>query len=193
MYLLVSLAVGRYIATCFPTSILFEKEHIVRTVLSIIVAATAVSIIALANSAAAADPATVPYPKGYRDWHHVKSMVINPGHGLYDAFGGIHHLYANKAALQGYRSGKWPNGAVIVFDLLEAKAADNTVTEGARKVVGVMHRDNKKYAATGGWGYEGFKGDSTGDRAVGANALTACHQCHIAQKDAGFVFSKMRP
>jgi hypothetical protein len=165
----------------------------VRTVLSIIATAAAVSTIAVANPAAAADPAPVPYPKGYRDWHHVKSMVINPGHGLYDAFGGIHHLYANKAALQGYRSGKWPNGAVIVFDLLEAKAADNTVTEGTRKVVGVMHRDSRKYAATGGWGYEGFKGDSTGDRAVGANALTACHQCHIAQKDAGFVFSKMRP
>ena len=164
-----------------------------RTVISIIAAATTVSTIVLANSAAAADPAPVPYPKGYRDWHHVKSMVINPGHGLYDAFGGIHHVYANKAALQGYRSGKWPNGAVIVFDLLEAKSADNTVTEGTRKVVGVMHRDSGKYAATGGWGYEGFKGDSTADRAVGVNALTACHQCHIAQKDAGFVFSKIRP
>ena len=56
-----------------------------------------------------------------------------------------------------------------------------------------MHRNARKYAATGGWGYEGFKGDSSTERAVGANALTACHQCHIAQKDAGFVFSKARP
>ncbi len=141
----------------------------------------------------AADPAPVAYPTGYRDWHHVKSMFINPGHGLYDAFGGIHHLYANKAAVQGYKTGKWPNGAVIVFDLLDAKSADNTVTEGNRKVVGVMHRDAKRYAATGGWGYEGFKGDSKFDRAVGNNAATACHQCHIAQKDSGYVFSKLRP
>lgn len=143
----------------------------------------------VANAAAPA----VPYPTGYRDWHHVKSMQINPGHGLYDAFGGIHHLYANKAALKGYRTGVWPDGAVIVFDLLEAKSADNTVTEGARKVVGVMHRDAKKYAATGGWGYEGFKADSKTERAVGSNAATACHQCHTAQKDSGFVFSKLRP
>ncbi len=42
--------------------------------------------------AASAQTAAVPYPEGYRDWHHVKSMIINPGHGLYDAFGGIHHL-----------------------------------------------------------------------------------------------------
>ena len=139
-----------------------------------------------------AESTPVPYPKGYRSWHHVKSMVINPGHGLYDAFGGIHHLYANASAMKGYRTGKWPDGAVIVFDLLEAKSADNTVPEGSRKVVGVMHRDAKKYAATGGWGYEGFKGDSASERAVGNNAATACHQCHIAQKDAGFVFSKLR-
>ena len=120
-------------------------------------------------------------------------MVINPGHGLYDAFGGIHHLYANPAAMKGYQSGAWPNGAVIVFDLLEAKSADNAITEGARKVVGVMHRDAKKYAATGGWGYEGFKGDSKSERAVGANAATACHNCHVAQKDSAYVFSKSRP
>lgn len=56
-----------------------------------------------------------------------------------------------------------------------------------------MHRDTKKFAATGGWGYEGFKGDSKTDRAVSANALAACHTCHTAQKDSGFVFSKLRP
>jgi hypothetical protein len=158
-----------------------------------IVTAFALLATTLSSVAAAADPAPVPYPKGYRDWHHVKSMVINPGHSLYDAFGGIHHLYANKAAIKGYQTGKWPDGAVITFDLLDAKSADNTVTEGKRKVLGVMYRDAKKYAATGGWGYEGFKGDSMTERAVGANAASACHQCHTAQKDSGFVFSTLRP
>lgn len=147
---------------------------------------------ALLSAVASAQQASVAYPEGYRGWQHVKSMVINVGHPLYDAFGGVHHIYANKPAMQGYKSGKWPDGAVIVFDLLEAKAADNAVTEGNRKVVGVMRRDAKKFAATGGWGYEGFKGDSRTDRAVGTNAATACHQCHIAQKDAGFVYSKWR-
>ncbi|MBL0123882.1 MAG: cytochrome P460 family protein [Betaproteobacteria bacterium] len=164
-----------------------------RAILTTMAAAAAAFAATITSFAAAADPAPVPYPKGYRDWHHVKSMIINPGHGLYDAFGGIHHLYANKAAVRGYQTGKWPDGAVIVFDLLDAKAADKTVTEGARKVVGVMHRDARKYASTGGWGYEGFKGDSATDRAVGGNAATACHQCHIAQKESAFVFSKLRP
>ncbi|MDP1692524.1 MAG: cytochrome P460 family protein [Burkholderiaceae bacterium] len=148
--------------------------------------------LAAAAPAFAADPAPVPYPEGYRQWTHVKSMVINPGHPLFDAFGGIHHLYANKGAVQGYRAGKFPDGAVIVFDLLEAKTADNAVQEGARKVVGVMRKDARKYKATGGWGFEGFKGDSKTERAVGANAATACFQCHAPQKSSDFVFSTFR-
>lgn len=66
---------------------------------------TAISIPALA-----ADP-QVPYPEGYRDWHHVKSMVIEEGHPLYGSFGGIHHLYANDKAMKGYRKGTFPNGS----------------------------------------------------------------------------------
>ena len=140
----------------------------------------------------AADPAPVPYPEGYRAWTHVKSMVINPGHPLYDAFGGIHHLYANAQAMEGYKSGKFPAGAVIVFDLLEAKSADNAVQEGARKVVGVMHKNPTKWKDTSGWGYEGFKGDSKTERAVGKNAASACHGCHTQQKEKDFVFSGYR-
>jgi Cytochrome P460 len=145
-----------------------------------------------AAPAFAADTAPVPYPGGYRQWTHVKSMTINQGHALYDAFGGIHHLYANKKAEQGYKTGRFPDGSIIAFDLLEAKAADNTVQEGARKVLGVMHKDARKYKDTGGWGFEGFKGDSTTERAVGKNAAAACFQCHTAQKSHDFVFSTFR-
>lgn len=151
-----------------------------------------VVLLAAAPLVAAAAPPEVAYPAGYRDWHHVKSMVIQQGHPLFDSFGGIHHLYANKAALQGYRSGKFPDGATIVFDLLDAKTADNTITEGARKVVGVMTKNAKRYAATGGWGFEGFKGD-TRERAVGAGkAAEACYGCHTQKKDHDFVFSELR-
>lgn len=147
----------------------------------------------ITSSVLAADFAAVPYPKGYRQWQHVKSMVIEPGHSLYDAFGGIHHLYANAKAMEGYRTGKFPDGSVIVFDLLEAKSGEHAVTEGKRKVVGVMHRDAQQYAATGGWGFEGFAGDSDSQRAVGDKAATACFACHQAQKQREYVFSAYRP
>ena len=146
----------------------------------------------VAAPALSADAPPVPYPKGYRQWTHVKSMVIQPGHALYDSFGGIHHLYANKLAEKGYASGKFPDGAVIAFDLLTAVSADNAVQEGLRKVLGVMVKDSRRYKSTGGWGYEGFKADSTTERAAGSQAATACYQCHTAQKDKDYVFSSMR-
>jgi len=145
------------------------------------------ALCAFSINAGAADP--VPYPKGYRNWTHVKSMVINPGHPLYDAFGGIHHLYANKQALAGYRSGKFADGSVIVFDLLEANTGGNAVQEGPRKVVGVMRKDAAKYSVTGGWGFEAFK---AGKPAVGDNAAKACFECHASQKQRDYVFSTWR-
>jgi hypothetical protein len=149
------------------------------------------SSMALVLPAFAADP-KVSYPAGYRNWHHVKSMVIDKGHPLHEAFGGIHHLYANPKAVAGYKSGKFPDGAIVVFDLLEAKSADRAVTEGARKVVGVMHKDAKKYAATGGWGFEGFGGGDRTNRVVGDNAASACFACHAPEKDHDYVFSRLR-
>lgn len=148
--------------------------------------------VAVALPLCAADAPPVPYPQGYRQWTHVKSMIISQGHPLYEAFGGMHHLYANAKALQGYKSGKFADGSVIVFDLLDVKVADHTVQEGERKVLGVMHKDARKYKDTGGWGFEGFKGDSKTERAVGNNAAAACFQCHTARKDHDFVFSSFR-
>jgi hypothetical protein len=147
--------------------------------------------ITAATVALAAEP-EVPYPAGYRDWHHVKSMVIEEGHPLYGAFGGIHHLYANDKALEGYRSDTFPDGAVIIFDLLEAVHDGNAVTEGARKVVGVMHKDARKFAATGGWGFEGFGGGDPTNRVVGANPASACFACHQPQKAQDYTFSRLR-
>lgn len=139
-----------------------------------------------------ADGHVVEYPQGYRNWVHVKSMIIEPGHGLYETFGGIHHLYANSQAMTGYRTGTFPDDAVIVFDLLEANKVDGAVVEGARKVVGVMQKDRRRFAATGGWGFEGFGQGDPDQRVVGDKADTACFQCHTAQRDQGYVFSGYR-
>lgn len=151
----------------------------------------AVLFAAMTTSVLAADP-QVPYPEGYRGWHHVKSMVIEEGHALYEAFGGIHHLYANDKAMIGYRTGTFADGSVIIFDLLEAVHDGNAVTEGARKVVGVMHKDAGNYGATGGWGFEGFGGGDPANRVVGENADSACFACHAPQKAQDYLFSSLR-
>ncbi len=133
----------------------------------------------------------VPYPEGYRNWTHIKSMVLEKGHPLYEAFGGIHHIYANKKALEGYRAGnKFKDGSVIVFDLFEAISENNAIVEGKRKVVGVMIKDSKRFKTTGGWGFEGFAGDSR-ERVV-KNMEGECYSCHLQMKEKDFVFSEYR-
>jgi hypothetical protein len=130
------------------------------------------------------------YPKGYRLWTHIKSMDILEGHQLFEMFGGLHHVYANTKAYRALLKGKpYPNGAVFVFDLLEAPEKDKAITEGSRKFIGVMEKNTRKYADTGGWGFEGFKGD-TKERMV--TDMKKCFQCHEPQKEAGYIFSKFR-
>lgn len=134
----------------------------------------------------------VAFPSGYRDWHHVKSMVIEEGHPLYAAFGGIHHIYANDLAMTGYRSERFPDGAVIVFDLLDAQRSDNAVVEGQRKVVGIMHKDSSRFADTGGWGFEGFAEGDPARPVVGQTAADACFACHQPQRAQDYTFSRLR-
>jgi len=143
------------------------------------------------SSVSHADGNNVPYPNGYRNWSHVKSMIIQPGHPLENPFQGIHHVYGNKRALKGLKNGQYPDGSVLVFDLLNYVEKDNTIQEGDRKLVGVMHKDAKKYAKTGGWGFEGFAANSKVKRLT-KNRGTSCFGCHLPQKDSDYVFSQLR-
>lgn len=156
----------------------------------VLVPALAVLALALAGPGLAADP-QVRYPEGYRSWQHVKSMVLNKGHPLYDAVGGLHHIYANPEALSGYKTREFPDGSVIVFDLFEALDKDNAISEGARKAVLVMERDARRFKATDGWGYQVFE-PGTRKATVDAAGAAACAACHVSRKEMGYVFSERR-
>ena len=96
-------------------------------------------------SFAFAETPKVKYPSGYRNWIHVKSMIISEGHPLFDVFGGIHHIYANKSALKAMQNQTpYPDGAVFVFDLLEIVTKDNITAEGKRRKINVMQKDKKR-------------------------------------------------
>jgi hypothetical protein len=142
---------------------------------------------------ALADDPGVAYPEGYRHWLHLKSMVIHDRvHPLFEAFGGIHHVYVNpKGAEAARRGGPYPDGTVLVFDLLEAKSEGGAMLEGARKLIGVMVKNRERYAATGGWGFQAFKGDSRDERLV-RDASGQCFACHRAQQREDYVFSAYR-
>ena len=150
--------------------------------------------LALAGAAHAESPQSVDYPIGYRQWPHVKSMVIySEKHPLFGSFGGMHHIYANTEAMRAYtKGGTFPDGSVIVFDLLEAKDEGGSYAPGDRKLIGVMTKNRTRFKETGGWGFEGFKADSRTERMV-TDAKGQCFDCHQKQKDNDFVFSGYRP
>ena len=158
---------------------------------AVIGASVTLFVLALSGSGISGDKDSgVKYPEGYRGWTHVKSMVIEEGHPLHNAFGGIHHIYANKKALDGLKKNSYPDGSVFIFDLLEASKKENAITEGARKVIGIMEKDQKKFSSTGGWGFEAFKGDTT-ERVV-KDPKADCFTCHETEKQTDFVFSGYR-
>lgn len=132
----------------------------------------------------------VPYPEGYRSWVHVKSTLVGPSAPGFATNGGLHHYYGNQKALEGYRSGQFPDGAVLIDDLLEITEKGGVGSEGSRKRLAVMLKDATKFRETGGWGFEVFKGDESAGT-LNAEARAACFKCHAgAPRDS--VFTALR-
>ncbi len=134
------------------------------------------------------------YPQGYRDWTHVKSNLIGPKHSAFKDIGGFQHIYANEKGMEGYKTGRFPEGSILVYDFLEGvESSSGATAEGHRRFTSVMVKDSKRYATTGGWGYSEFRGDSQTDRMIGqAAAPTKCFACHQKQKENDYVFSSYR-
>ena len=139
----------------------------------------------------AQSPPPVQYPEGFRRWVHVKSGLIGPQNPALQHYVGLHHIYANQMAMDGYSTGRFADGSVLVFDLLETRDNAGTTTEGPRRFIDVMNKDSRLYAATGGWGFEEFSADGqTGT--LTTEARTSCYNCHATQKAHGLVFSSFR-
>lgn len=136
------------------------------------------------------------FPTDYRKWHHAKTMILEEGHPLYEAFGGIHHVYANDKAYKSIKQGggrKFEDGSVLVFDLLEVKKEGNAVIEGKRKVLAYMRKNSKDKSLekTGGWEYKAFAGGDQKNQIVN-DPVAQCHNCHMQVKDNDFVFTEWR-
>lgn len=150
-------------------------------------------VFALTQAAFASAPSEVPFPRGYREWTHVKMLtVFDKKESLYSVFPGLHHVYANAKAVQALKSGQdFPDGSVLVLDLFEISDALGAISEGPRKLIAVMHRDSARYATTGGWGFEIFEGGNKNKRKVQSLAeAKACLSCHQSAKH-GQVFSEL--
>ncbi len=135
---------------------------------------------------------TSAFPKEFRKWAHVKSVLVGPQSAAFATEGGIHHIYANPKALEGYETGKFPDGSVIVYDLLETREADGNTIEGPTRRIDVMTKQSELYGATGGWEYMSFPGGNPADGKLTAERQASCAACHTKRKDNDSVYSEFR-
>jgi Cytochrome P460 len=156
-----------------------------------LIAVAAVACVAPASG----QPDVTELPPGYRDW-----KVISVAHEAGD-LNDLRAVLGNDIAIKAYRDGKlpFPDGAVIARLAwnYEPSAENDKVfgrpqsfVAGAPKEgVQFMVKDSRKYASTGGWGFEEF----VGGEPLPPAALAGCFSCHAPATAHDDVFTPLRP
>jgi len=122
--------------------------------------------------------ATQAVPKGYSSWQKSERKVVTDKKSL---FYGIHYIYADKKAMQGYRAGnKFSEGSRIVVEFYNIK--DYPAQDGPKNMVVLMQKD-KRRKETGGWLFAGFGADGKPSGLEPVNNCFGCHLKDAAQKD----------
>ncbi|RMG45782.1 MAG: cytochrome C [Acidobacteria bacterium] len=129
----------------------------------------------------------------YRNWTHLKSMVIfDESHHLYNAFGGMHHVYANDKALPASKTGgPYPDGSALVFVLYDIENAGGAYQATEKKLTALMLKDSKRFASTGGWAFQAWNRDGQALVTDGGRSCYACHRNGAGDSD--LVFSRFVP
>jgi len=152
----------------------------------------AFALVAVATIAAESADDLKP-PTGYRTWFHVNTMIVDKASPLFKDLGGMHNVYANaRAAAALKKGGSYPDGSQFVTDLHDFTITDGSYVEGARKGIATMVKDSKKYASTGGWGFQ-FWAEGDAKKPQVTDAATQCFACHDPQKGQDYVYSKYIP
>jgi hypothetical protein len=81
---------------------------------------------------------------------------------------------------------------VFMTDLHDFTAVDGTYVEGSLKGLALMKKDSKRYASTGGWGFQFWLGGDA-KKPVVTNATKQCFECHQPKKDQDYVYSTYIP
>ena len=134
------------------------------------------------------------FPDGFRNWFAVNSMVVAKDSPVFSQIGGMHVIYVNAKGLSTLKRGgplPYPDGTMFADDVHDFSIKDRSYVEGSKKAVTVMVKDAKRYATTGGWGFQAWAGGDRTKQLVPntAHAVKARFTCHIPQKDHDFTFS----
>jgi len=120
-------------------------------------------------------------------------MVIDKGSPLFEAMGGMHNVYINSTGEAALKKGEqYPDKTVLLIDLHEFTISDGSYLEGPRKATAIMLKNKKKYASTGGWGFQAWAGGDPTKPFV-TDPTKQCFECHQPKKDQDYVYSTYIP
>jgi hypothetical protein len=81
---------------------------------------------------------------------------------------------------------------MFLTDLHDFAVVDGSYVEGALKGLALMEKDSKRFAATGGWGFQFWAGGDPAKPVV-TDATKQCFECHQPQKAQDYVYSTYIP
>jgi hypothetical protein len=132
-------------------------------------------------------------PGDFKHWYLVHSNLITKDDNKFGLFPGVHLIYVNATGFDRLKRGgstPYPDGTMFADDVRDFSAEDGNYLEGtARKAITLMVKDSKKYASTGGWGFQAWAGgDPT--KPIATDSVKQCFNCHVPQKAQDYTFSK---
>ena len=146
-------------------------------------------------AAAPGQPHMTGLPAGYRDWKLVS--VAHEAGDLND----LRAVLGNDIAIKAYRQGKlpFPDGAIIArlaWSYVPSAENDKVfgrpqsfVAGAPKEGVQFMVKHSRKYASTGGWGFEDF----VDGKPLPPTALAGCFSCHVPARARDYVFARYAP
>lgn len=132
-------------------------------------------------------------PVGYRQWFHVNTMVVDKASPLFKDLGGMHNVHVNSVGEDALKKGgPYPDGTVFLTDLHDFSVVDGSYVEGDLKGLAQMVKDSKKYASTGGWGFQFWAGGDA-SKPIVTDPVKQCFDCHVPKRDQDYVYSSYIP
>src|ERR1700722_13009307 len=130
-------------------------------------------------------------PADFQHGYLANGMLVTKEANKTGVKAGLHLIYANPVGLDRLKHGgatPYPDGTVFVDDVRLFSEDDGAYQQGGHKFITVMVKDSKKYASTGGWGFQAWLGgDPT--KPIVDDSVKQCFSCHVPKKKNKYGFS----
>jgi Cytochrome P460 len=139
-------------------------------------------------------------PEGYRKWVYVGTpLTPNDLNGGEAPFPEFHAVYIDPESFAHYeKTGKFPDGTVIVKELVGVGAKEATSGKGyfMGEFTGLEAsiKDSKRFKdEPGNWAYFSFGHTYPLKEMTAKNAVASCNSCHKSSAETDYVFSQYYP